>query len=80
MAPDLLSQLRKKISGKPSVDVIFGDHISIDHNGNSTYSTTHTSCLKHGKSVSRHISLKNYTYPTVQRLLTAEFSRKLATL
>ena len=40
MAPDLLSQLRKKISGKPSVDVIFGDHISIDHNGNSTYSTT----------------------------------------
>jgi hypothetical protein len=32
--------LRKKISGKPSVDVIFGDHISIDHNGNSTYSTT----------------------------------------
>ena len=38
--PDLLSQLRKKISGKPSVDVIFGDHISIDHNGNSTYSTT----------------------------------------
>ena len=40
MAPDLLSQLRKKISDKPSVDVIFGDHISIDHNGDSTYSTT----------------------------------------
>jgi glycosyltransferase involved in cell wall biosynthesis len=33
MAPDLLDKLAKKISDKPSVDVIFGDHISIDHNG-----------------------------------------------
>ena len=40
MAPDLLSHLRQEISDKPSVDVIFGDHISIDHNGASTYSTT----------------------------------------
>jgi glycosyltransferase involved in cell wall biosynthesis len=40
MAPSLLSKMRKKISDKSSVDVIFGDHISIDHNGESTYSTT----------------------------------------
>ncbi|MAD57979.1 MAG: glycosyl transferase [Porticoccus sp.] len=40
MAPSLLDKLREKISNKPTVDVIFGDHISVDHNGKSTYSAT----------------------------------------
>ena len=40
MAPNLLGELRKKISTKKPVDVIIGDHIAISHGGKSTYSTT----------------------------------------